>query len=100
MTEQLGLFTPRPRMAAIGGQDAQLSGSDIRQLQAAEHKLLAAMQSGRWYGVEEMQDITGQREAGRRFRNIRRYVELAGLGRGEMKRLSDGRTYLYRLVMK
>lgn len=94
---QLSLFVPRARLEAIEAKTT-LAPIDAERLNLAESTLLAVMtQSEKWYSVEDMQGITLQREALRRYRAARRYLEMSGKGHGEMKRVSP-HTFLYRLI--
>jgi len=81
------------RAKAIGGEGS-LTEADLRDFNAAERQILEYMKIHDWVNEDELIQLTGQRQAGRRMRALRgpRWIIA--------KKKIDKRTWVYKLVAR
>jgi len=81
------------RAKPIGGADS-LTETDLREFNTAEKQILEYMKLHEWVNEDELIQLTGQRQAGRRMRALR------GLRWAIQKKRVNKRTWLYKLVAR
>lgn len=79
---------------AIGGETSSLTESDLRDFNIAERQILNYMKTHEWVTEDELIELTGQRQAGRRMRALR------GPRWSVLKKKISKRTWVYKLVAK
>lgn len=83
------------KIKALGGVGS-LTRDDIKGFTGAKLELLLALLGGEELSVPRMREITGQDQADRRMRDLRRDLEPKGFTIA--KRKVDNRTFTYRLA--
>lgn len=81
------------RAKAIGGEGS-LTEADLRDFNVAERQILEYMKVREWITEDQLIELTGQRQAGRRMRALRgpRWIIA--------KKKIDKRTWVYKLVAR
>ena len=77
------------------GEPLHMVLADVVRYKNAERDIMDLMDDGLWHTREELQYATGQAEATRRLRDLRKKLEYTKY-KIEMKR--DGNVFLYRMV--
>lgn len=75
----------------IGGEDT-LTKTDLREFNTAEKQILEYMKTQEWVTEDELIQLTGQRQAGRRMRALRGPKWIVA------KKKINKRTWVYKLV--
>lgn len=81
------------RAKEIGGTGS-LTETDLREFNTAEKQILEYMKLHEWVNEDELIQLTGQRQAGRRMRALR------GPRWAIQKKRINKRTWLYKLVAR